>query len=662
MLAARRTAGIVRFTYFALAVLVPCCAGLVSCKSPDHSFQRQTAEVEEGWPKGHDSWQETQVLPAGWMEGKRFWKAPSLERLQAAIPGIEGAEYAQMDEFCETCHGAYSKAFANNVHREQGCEKCHGPATRHLEGRGTELNSILSFRSPKVGTKAGRLLQPAERSEVCLQCHENAEQNPTAPCGPGSSWRTSVHSHKEVACTDCHRAHYDVPAGTPPVDSVSQLYSPPQGLLALPPVALAGYQDQGPFVEETPRGKSHSLNAIVPDGCYLCHEEMRRMGEIVHPHQIGVPFAFECTQCHNPPPRGFPQDVKNHPAEFNCTTCHDPHGNVLAETRRDLCLKCHDNSHINGWHSSPHDAGNVACTDCHDPHSRTGPPMHVDEPQACYRCHDDKRDLELVAHAHQVNGPNEFKCSTCHNPHQKIQAEDRKDRCLTCHDGAPTMAWHSSTHELHDVACTDCHNPHPKANVARVVAVSHTSVRRPNRLPMSVDEPEACYKCHQQIYGMASLPSHHPIREGKMVCSDCHDAHGQAMGNLKEDTINAVCYECHAEKEGPFAYEHAPVTENCAHCHEPHGTVANNLLRQPTTFLCLRCHAGHSTHNASDQCLRCHFVDGDPTNVGGGPLDPSIPTTPTSRQALFTDCTQCHSQVHGSDLPYGMECFNRMIR
>jgi DmsE family decaheme c-type cytochrome len=288
--------------------------------------------------------------------------------------------------------------------------------------------------------------------------------------------------------------------------------------------------------------------------------------------------------------------------------------------------------------------------------------MHVDDPQTCYRCHGDKHDLEQIAHPHQVGGPNGFNCTTCHDPHGRIRKTDRKESCLQCHDGSPTMAWHSSTHELYDVACTDCHNPHPKAEVARVVAISHTWVRRPKRLPMSVDEPAACYKCHQKIYGLASLPSRHPINEGKMVCSDCHDAHGQAKGNLKGDTINDVCYECHAEKEGPFAYEHPPVTENCAHCHEPHGAVANNLLRQPTTFLCLRCQSGHSTHGASDQCLRCHFVDGDTTNVGGGPADPHIPTTPTSRQALFTDCTQCHGQVHGSDLPYGLECFNRMIR
>jgi len=100
------------------------------------------------------------------------------------------------------------------------------------------------------------------------------------------------------------------------------------------------------------------------------------------------------------------------------------------------------------------------------------------------------------------------------------------------------------------------------------------------------------------------------------------------------------------------------VTENCANCHTAHGAVADNLLLQPPTFLCLRCHNGHSTHGGSLQCTRCHDIQipgGNITTlVGGYPKNPPIPTTPQSRQALFTDCTQCHSQIHGSDFATGL--------
>ena len=551
-------------------------------------------------------------------------------------------------------------AFANNVHREQGCENCHGGASLHLETLGELSNSILSFRRPEIGTRAGRLMGPAERSAVCLECHENGEASMVGAHLSVASWSTSAHAHQGIVCTDCHRNHYNVPPGTPPVDDTAA--RGPGGKM---PVAMSVparvLRFQGPPNASSGSMSGH-LGASSPEVCYPCHADKQRMEEFDHPHQIGVPLDFECTACHDPPPRGLPHLVEGHPTEFDCTTCHDAHGNILPETRKELCLNCHDGAHMNQWKTSIHNKANVACTDCHNPHPKTGPPMAVDEPRACYRCHSDKRELEQVAHPHQVCGPNGFVCTTCHDPHGRVRPETRRELCLNCHDGAPTMAWHSSAHRREGVGCTDCHNPHPKTDVPRVVNLRHTKVERPKRLPMSVDEPAACYGCHPKIYGMTVLPSHHPIEEGKMVCSDCHDAHGQARRGLKEETINEVCYECHAEKEGPFAYEHAPVTENCAYCHEVHGTVANDLLRQPTTFLCLRCHAGHSTHDASLNCNRCHFVPPDLTNVAGGPLDPMIPTNPGMRQALFTDCTQCHSQVHGSDLPSGMACFNRMAR
>ncbi len=100
--------------------------------------------------------------------------------------------------------------------------------------------------------------------------------------------------------------------------------------------------------------------------------------------------------------------------------------------------------------------------------------------------------------------------------------------------------------------------------------------------------------------------------------------------------MNLTCYKCHADKQGPFVYQHAPVEEDCSICHNPHGTVANNLLHQPTTFLCLRCHSGHRADPPSD-----HF------GIGTSDID----GFDWQRSILYTDCTQCHSQIHGSDLP-----------
>lgn len=427
-------------------------------------------------------------------ESRRFvgrpWKEKQYEPVTATIPTIAKAEYVKDDELCATCHEAFAKFHKSNIHGAQSCEACHGPGSQHVRTRG-EAGTILSFKK----------MNPAERSEACLKCHE------TNSCAPGTKWRTSAHAHAGVSCTDCHKGHYSVPAGTKPTEI----------------------------------GANTKL-----------------------PGEIRTASAQEATK----------------------------------------------------------DSLDWAAI------RKASQAMGARGVQTCYRCHQQTEELQRMAHPHQIHGPNNFECRTCHDPHGNIRAESRTDLCLQCHKGHPTMAWKSSSHALHGVACVDCHNPHPSTELPRVLDIRHTKVERAKRLPMSVQDPEVCYPCHQNISSQFFLPSHHPLPEGKMRCSSCHDAHGGATGNLKEPTVNMVCYKCHADKQGPFVYEHPPVTENCAICHNPHGTVANNLLRQPTTFLCLRCHAGHR---------------GNPyTNI-----DKNLGLRP----AFFTDCTQCHAQVHGSNQP-----------
>lgn len=448
------------------------------------------------------------------------WREREFTQVSATIPIVAKAELVNDDQLCAACHESYVKAHKTNIHHLQSCESCHGPGSEHMRTRGKEPGLIRSFKK----------MNPAERSETCLQCHE---QN---SCQPGKTWRSSAHANAGVSCTDCHTGHYTVAPGTkatdlsksesrydteiqlarlPSVKEESQSKAEDSTAASLPPAAI------DPNDDASIRANSHKMGALTPHICYRCHANMARQAEIAHPHQICGATSMDCT------------------------TCHDPHGKLRPETRTDLCLKCHDMS-------------------------------------------------------------------------------------------APTMAWHSSTHARYGVACADCHNPHPNSHVQPVLDIQHTNIDRHPRMPMSVDQPQACYKCHPEIYAKTSMPSHHPIKEGKMVCSDCHDAHGQTEDNLKEPTVNLVCYKCHAEKQGPFAYEHPPVTENCAICHEPHGTVANNLLRQPATFLCLRCHTGHRT---------------SPLGPNHSALLGDVGTSPALQAAFYTDCTQCHSEIHGSDLP-----------
>lgn len=197
--------------------------------------------------------------------------------------------------------------------------------------------------------------------------------------------------------------------------------------------------------------------------------------------------------------------------------------------------------------------------------------------------------------------------------------------CLKCHTSGTLMDWQGSEHAFSNVSCTDCHRAHIQ-----------------ERRLLSRPEPRLCNDCHQDILVKTLYPSHHPIKEGKMVCSDCHQAHGSFLKNLKtEERLNDLCFECHSSKQGPFTFEHEPVVESCAICHDAHGTVANNLLIQNEPFLCLQCHQFHFHAGKIGDT-------GTFTDIYGRAIESHQKSW---KMAYTTKCTQCHFQIHGSDLP-----------
>ena len=105
---------------------------------------------------------------------------------------------------------------------------------------------------------------------------------------------------------------------------------------------------------------------------------------------------------------------------------------------------------------------------------------------------------------------------------------------------------------------------------------------------------------------------------------------------LTRPTLNQTCYTCHAEKRGPFLWEHAPVAEDCSNCHTPHGSVNPALLLSRPPLLCQQCHsqADHPSMAAT----------------GAG-----LARGQASSFLLAGSCTNCHSQVHGSNAPSGAD-------
>ncbi len=195
-------------------------------------------------------------------------------------------------------------------------------------------------------------------------------------------------------------------------------------------------------------------------------------------------------------------------------------------------------------------------------------------------------------------------------------AEVRNGACLTCHQGGKRMQWQASQHASGDVGCNSCHQMHSKKDKVRD----------------KLAQADVCYTCHKEQRAQVSRPSHHPIPEGKVTCSDCHNSHGSTGPKmLVKDSVNQTCYECHTEKRGPFLHNHQPVTEDCGICHNPHGTTAANLLKQRQPLLCQNCH-NVATHRTQ--------------------LVQQLPGRSTSREvnaSMGSGCLNCHTNIHGSN-------------
>ena len=240
----------------------------------------------------------------------------------------------------------------------------------------------------------------------------------------------------------------------------------------------------------------------------------------------------------------------------------------------------------------------------------------------CDGCHGSSKahaDAELEAERKDTKDP-EAKKLVFDFGAKTTTPEMINKQCLTCHASGPShLNVANSFHRQNDVSCVNCHSAHHAATREKLLVKA---------------QPDLCYTCHLQQKSQFNMPFRHRVNEGLIQCTDCHNQHGTG-GVWESDHLvrqvrtsasgDFVCFRCHADKQGPFVFEHAVVkTEGCAACHTPHGGPNPHMLKQSNVgLLCLSCHTAAA--------------------FGHTPvMDPMMSDQQNS-------CPLCHVQIHGSN-------------
>ena len=276
-------------------------------------------------------------------------------------------------------------------------------------------------------------------------------------------------------------------------------------------------------------------------------------------------------------------------------------------------------------------------------------------PQVCLNCHGEtsarpahemlQNPMARKADPNTPFGGENHACENCHGPSkahvltqgkepvgfrfdESSTVEQKNSTCLSCHQDESRFHWSGSSHSLEGVACIDCHKVHAADDPVLALET----------------QPEVCFECHKEQRAQFLRQSRHPVQAssnayshtGMLACTDCHNTHGNdGPSNLKRNTINETCYDCHAEKRGPFLWEHQPAREDCTNCHTPHGSNYPNLLVARSPWLCQQCHVA-------------------PFHPSGAYSGLDVPPESIDQRVVGKACMNCHNQVHGSNHPSGV--------
>lgn len=228
------------------------------------------------------------------------------------------------------------------------------------------------------------------------------------------------------------------------------------------------------------------------------------------------------------------------------------------------------------------------CFDCHD--QRAGYQAQVQGVESCQKCHESYFE---IAKNDWVHGPAAMlECRRCHEAHRSpydgLLTTQQPDLCYKCHD----QAWFAEDpfhRTISDLTCSNCHDPHAAGN--RLLLVDARSFERRSKIRHATG-------------------SEHPTWN----LTECSQCHMTDASNRLIDNIDKACATCHADRlEVTDQPLHKAVTElQCTVCHTAHKSPRPNLIRPTAEHVCFKCHKREEIQTLAHpnvthvDCLACH--------------------------------------------------------
>jgi len=203
--------------------------------------------------------------------------------------------------------------------------------------------------------------------------------------------------------------------------------------------------------------------------------------------------------------------------------------------------------------------GAPKCGDCHtaevaafasNPHARwSHKGKQPDIEDFCATCHGDgTKHMEAGGDASLI---------------QKFHGAEGAELCRSCHEKSDEHASFATGFHANSAAvnCLSCHSIH-----GAIKTDTHLLAKKPGEL---------CQTCHSTVSAsFRNKPYTHRLDRGGMTCVDCHDPHDRKGRTVKLTPEGELaCLTCHADKRGPFVFDHVTGTAgDCLSCHQPHGS------------------------------------------------------------------------------------------